>query len=446
MSERDRVSRVLLSPRVVFPALAAAILLAVLFAPEGNRAGDERLSSHSVGPMGARGLFDLSRRLGWAPLRRTGPFQGRLDSAAVYLVLDPPVEMGARETGALLAAVRRGAGLLYVVSPRDALADSLKLGRSEGGLPQDTVGLRTPGCATAENRTHGINWPNDLVNSYWLEARAPYPSDTLVFLRVRREPLLGAPRPRAGDTSGAADDDVAARSPAVRERLEDVVQEAPAAVGFQLGRGRVVALADPDWLRNDVLRVCRWGASTAAARMLSWLSAPRDAVPDGSRRLVFDEFHQGFGTYRGAGASLRELALGSGWGRAIVQGALAALVLLLALAPRPIAPRMRERVERRSALEHVGALARAYERIGATRLATRRLVRGARRRRGGASASAGSRLRGAEEDWLRDVATRHPAAEQDAQRVLRALEGPVPAAELLAVGRSIDNIERALTR
>lgn len=444
---RTPLGRLLLSPRVVFPTLVAAVLASALLVPEGDRAGDPRLSSHSPAPMGARGLYAMSRALGWAPIRRTAPMQGRLDSAAVYLVLDNPVEMGARETSVLLDAVRRGAGLLWVVRDDEAMSDSLRIGRSRGGLPQDTLRRLAGSCARAENRTHGIGWPDGRVHSWWLRPRAPYPSDTTVFLRVRRDPPRPM-RPRRTTADSAlkrAIDSAAAAEAAERDDEddpEDRVTAAAAAVGFQLGRGRVVALADPDWLRNDVLRVCRWDAAPAAARMLAWLSAPRDAVPGGTRRVVFDEYHQGHGEWAGAAGTLRELFTGTRWGRALLQATIAALVLLVALAPRPLPPAHRDRVERRSALEHVGALARAYEQVGATRLATRRLVRGARRRRAGALAGRGW----SDEEWLRDVAARVPDAQGDVRRVLGALERPVSATELLAVGRSIDTIERALSR
>src|SRR5206468_2417762 len=121
----------------------------ILLAPEGNRAGDQRLTSHSAGPMGARGLYETSRALGWAPIRRTAPMKGKLDSAAVYLVLDPSVEMGSHEVGALLAAVRRGAGLLFVAQDGDLLSDSLHLRHSEEGLPEDRSAMGYDGCTKA---------------------------------------------------------------------------------------------------------------------------------------------------------------------------------------------------------------------------------------------------------------------------------------------------------
>ena len=57
------------------------------------------------------------------------------------------------------------------------------------------------------------------------------------------------------------------------------------------GRGRVAIVSDPDQLRNDVLRECTWNAGVTAIRMLEWVDPAR------TRRLVFDEYHQGYGPH-----------------------------------------------------------------------------------------------------------------------------------------------------
>jgi hypothetical protein len=178
--------------------------------------------------------------------------------------------------------------------------------------------------------------------------------------------------------------------------------------------------------------------------MLDWLSAGRAAAPAGSaaspvRRLVFDEYHQGYGTHanpvRAVGHFLTDVSLG----RALLQAAAAGLVLLAALGPRPIAPRPRQRIERRSPVEHVGALARAYEQIGATRLATRRLVRGLRRRH-----AHGAWRQASDEDFLRSLAARKPATAAAVNRLLDAAARPLTAAEFAQVGAAVDDIDQLL--
>src|SRR5215208_3743391 len=150
----------ILSPRVVFPLLAVVLVLTVLFTPESAGSGDTRLTTSSAAPYGARGLYELLGRMGWRTQRRTEGFRGDLDSSAVYVVLDPPNDLTASEAHAVLDAVRRGAGLLFVASRGSTLSDSLALrsaktwGRS-APPPDDTEG-----CGAGDNTVHGINWPD----------------------------------------------------------------------------------------------------------------------------------------------------------------------------------------------------------------------------------------------------------------------------------------------
>ncbi|MBX6333692.1 MAG: hypothetical protein IRY91_17745 [Gemmatimonadaceae bacterium] len=108
---------------------------------------------------------------------------------------------------------------------------------------------------------------------------------------------------------------------------------------------------------------------------------------------------------------------------------------------RPIPPSPRRTIERRSPFEHVGALSRAYEQIGATRLATKRLVRGLRRRH-----TLGATDGMSDAEYLALLAGRKPEVADDAALLRRALETPLPAAEWVAVGGAIDHIERTITQ
>jgi hypothetical protein len=436
-----------LSPKVVFPVLAALVLIVALLSPAGGeRSGDPRLTTRSPAAQGARGLYELAARLGWRPERRDVSLLARdprtggvpLDSAAVYALLDPPNDVTAAEAGALLAEVRRGAGLLVVLRRGSTLADSLGVRPSRGGAPQivDSAADSLDGCPPRE-RFGFINWPDQRVYSYWLVPRAPLlPADSVVFASV----LIARSEARAekGDSARAADG----------RNDRQVAMRQPAALGFRLGAGRVVAVADPDWLRNDVLRVCRWNAAVQAVRMLEYLSggAPR-------ARLVFDEYHQGFGRQPSTVRAIGRALTGDPRGRAMLQALAAALVLLAALGARPLAPRPRARLERRSPLEHVGALSRAYAQVGATRLATRRLVRGIRRRHGawgtfggGARAAGGAGGGAGESDdvFLAAVADRFPAVASDVALLRDAARTPRTPAAFLDVGRAAERVEEAL--
>ncbi|HEX5075123.1 MAG TPA: DUF4350 domain-containing protein [Gemmatimonadaceae bacterium] len=414
--------------RIVLAILAAAIVLVALLTPEdtGGRTGDARLTSRSTESQGAAALFELAGRLGWQPTQRLTDSIPLGDTTSVHLVLDPPIAPSATETHEILDRVRRGAGLVFVLGS-GPLADSLGLGSrvpragSVVGAAQLIVGASGP--LVAEDTTSCAN-----RDAGWLSAGLPFwPDRQTHILAIRWE----GQRP-AG-----------ARALATVRTVSGVAgNELPAVIGFPLGRGRVVVAADPDLLRNDVLRVCRWGADVVAIRMLEYAS---EDAPGGGRRqrLVFDEYHQGYGeqpgTVRGIVTYLRRTASG----HFVLQLAAAGLVVLLAIGPRLIPPRAAERIERRSPLEHVDALARAYRAVGATRTATLRLVHGVRRR---VDRSLGGRGDATTDDaflaWARE---RVPARSGDIDLVRQALERPVPRRQLEDVGQALRRLEASLT-
>jgi hypothetical protein len=216
----------------------------------------------------------------------------------------------------------------------------------------------------------------------------------------------------------------------------------PAAVGFNYGDGRIVVIADPDLLRNDVLRVCAWDADVTAVRMLEYLSE-RTPESGGRRdRLVFDEYHQGYGSHASIVNAVKTFLVRTAPGHAVAQIVVAGLILVLALAPRGIPPRDVERIQRRSPLEHVSALARAYLQTSATRTAAGLLLRGLRRRieRG----TTGGRV-ARDADAFLDWALRHaPERASDVAAIRRALVTPLSRRELDAVGGALRRLESAL--
>jgi hypothetical protein len=232
----------------------------------------------------------------------------------------------------------------------------------------------------------------------YFRPRRPWPEDTVVFLAAR---------------TGA-------------DSLPTIL---PVAVGLPIGRGRVVAVAEPRLLVNDELREM---GGVLPVRMLEWLAAP------GERPLVFDEFHHGYGAHASLGRAVRRFLGGTTTGRTVVVLLLAAALLVLALGARPIAPPPSDRVPRRSPIEHVGALARAYGEVNASRLAARRLARGIRRRR------APLAREGSDAEWLRRVAERWPAVGPDVALVIDAMDRPLPADRFLRLAPALARIERTI--
>ena len=115
-----------------------------------------------------------------------------------------------------------------------------------------------------------------------------------------------------------------------------------------------------------------------------------------------------------------------------------------ALAPRAIRPRDPERIERRSPLEHVDALARAYAQVGASRTAVTHLLRGVRRRleRG----SARPRAARTDEEFLRSVEQTDPALRADVERVRSALADGARKEALAEAGAALGRIEASLIK
>jgi hypothetical protein len=433
----------LASPRVVFPALAGALALATLLRPADSRE-DSRLTSTSAAPNGAGALYDVAGRLGWRPERRLTAFDRALDSTTTYLVLAPVRPVTAVETHRLLDAVRGGAGLIVAVAEDEAmtesLTDSLRLAvqslgfhaldggaadraepqRSTAAVPVDTIAAddeddEDDAEPTSASRSAA---ERDDPGTGCRTARGAGTEFVRRVFRVRKggplavDTLLGA---RFGD------------------------QVRPAALETSLGRGRVVAIADPDLLRNDVLRLCGGVRSTQrpGVRAVRFLEA---AAPDGGA-LVFDEWHQGYGRQPEEVGAV-SYALGrTGWGRAVGIAVLAALLWLWAAGSRVLVPVDRERIERRSPLEHVGALARAYEQVGASRTAVRRLVRGLRRRHPSAA------RRGSDDAAFLDaLASRQPALASAVALVRDGADRQLAPAELALVGAAVETIDAALTR
>jgi hypothetical protein len=378
--------------------MAVLVFAALLFAPRHDVGDDDAtLSSYVAHPAGARGLYEVLARLGFSVERRLRPMREPLAARAVYVVLDPPVALTAIEVHHLLEAVRQGAGLLVVPNLGSRLADSLALRR----IPEARA-RRAPDSVRMELRD-----TTTLRARRWLR-------------HVLRRPV--------GERDSAVVFEPGA-DVVVFESFESTRGREPVIVGLPFGRGRVLAAAEPDLFANEVLR--SGNAGVRVLRMVEWLVGV-----DRSRSLVFDEYHHGFGGHANIAGATRRALIGTGAGRTLLQVALAGVVLLLALGVRPVRPRERARIERRSALEHVGALARAYAAVQARAQATRLLVRGLRRRHGG--------LRGRrdEVDYLRAVRDQHPQVSAQVERVLQSMAGAAhtdtrESADLVDIERAI---------
>lgn len=399
-------------PRVVLTSLVVLVLASALLSRErvSGRSGDPRLSAYSAQPLGARLLYETANRLGWNVVRtRSNPLP-RSDASIVAL-LDPPDMIRPADAHAILEFVRAGGGLLLALGQgTGSLADSLRVTPATVSGVVDSRVL-SDACSDVSRFNRDGLWIGAAtlipITGRGLDAAR---SDTLLLVRV------GGSRRRAATFR-------------------------PAIVAMPYGRGRIVVAADPDVFRNDALRDCRFGLDVPAVRALEYL---RDGGPTRRSTLVFDEFHQGGARRAGVGGAVQRYLADTRSGHALLQLSIAGIVLLLAMAPRLLVPRDVSRMERRSPLEHVDALARAYEQVRASRTATSRLVRGLRRRvqRG----SSRTRTMESDEAFLDRVAETMPTIAADVTIVRSALGESLEPRQFQTVGDAIARIEDKLTR
>jgi hypothetical protein len=417
----DRLTRWLLTPWFVLGLLAAVIAFGVLITPLQPEGYDyPLLTTHAAADGGAMGLYLAAERLGWDVERLERPMRRGADSAAVYAVLHPPEPLTSSDVSTLLGAVWQGAGLLVVLPRNSALGDSLGVNVFRRSVKESRVALAGPLARARPDLAAAT--PDDSAG-----ADDEEDPDRTMPTATR---VLEFDRSQSGITRLLTLPGIADSSKAESRNPRDTTRSATVAAAFSYGRGRVVVVSDPRILRNAVLEETYGGI--VAIRLLE------QASPPGLERLVFDEYHFGYGQRSTLTELMARAMFDTRPGRLTLQLVLAALLLLLASAPRAIAPRARATIERRSPLEHVGALARAYEQIDATQTAMRRLLRGLRRRH----TPLGSSL--SDEGYLEGLVHRYPAVAGDVALVQRGLREPLSEQQLSEAARALERIEHSV--
>jgi len=391
-------------PAKLLAALGVVALIVALLTPESPQSSEGGgRSTYSTAPGGARMLYELAQRMGWQPERRTTTLDsgGATGPTRVHVVLAPSSALGAREVHRLLDDVRRGGALVFALDGADEIADSL--GVAQGRPGRFLSGYGDPECPTPQSFSERavLAVPPEVRQLVWL-------------------------RPPPGRVVTLA---------STHDRIDAGF---PVAVGFPLGAGRVAVASTSLIFANDVIRQCSWGADVAAARVLEYVRPSGDTRP----RLVFDEFHHGYGTHGGSLSAVATYLSRTPSGHFVAQALLAGLLLVLALAPRPIVPRETGRIQRRSPLEHAEALGHAYADVGATRTATARLVSGVRRRVGRV---VGAGVGADDETFLSAAAERFPTLAEPVSSVREALRQPVSPRAFVDVGEALKTIEHHLT-
>jgi hypothetical protein len=301
---------------------------------------DLRRSTYLAGPSGARAWAEALDRLG-VPVeryRRPSLSLGPLGRGSVFAVIGPARRLDAPE-GAHLAALH---GDLLLAGPgADAAMTCLGYRVSERWT--DPAALKAP--PDAEQR------PMPRARAELVRHLAATVVDSSDAYDGRRTTCT-VPAPNRVDT------------------LLRTLNDRPVALRIGYADGREVTLvADDALFRNQTLR------RTAAGPLMLGMVTPR------YRRVVVDEFHQGFPTSSGslAGATL-DWSVRSPWGWVVWQLVAVGVIALVASGirfgpARSVIPR-----RRRSPLEHVRALATALAAARGHQTAVRLMVQGLRRR------------------------------------------------------------------
>lgn len=384
-------------------ALGVLTLLIALFTPEAPGKSQGGLSSYSTAPGGAGIVYDLAGRFGWRTERRITTLDSlrrRGDTrTTVQVVLAPNEQLGAHEIHNLLENVRNGGGLIFSLDGDDALEDSIGV----------SAGFRAPFMMTTVDSACDHSRFTSSADLFAI------PPEVREITWTRHAP--GVVEPLIHNGSGP--------------RLVS-------GLGFRMGKGRVAVVGGSDVFSNSAVRVCRLGADIAAMRLVEYT---RPGGPTSHPVLVFDEFHHGFGVHGGSLKAAVGYLSRASTGHLFAQALAAGLILLLAMAPRPLVPRTVTQIMRRSPIEHAAALGRAYEDVGATRTATSSLVSGLRRRMRGIVAVPSSADDGV---FLEAVVRRIPSLAPRVETVNRARADDTPKRDFAEVGRALATIEEQL--
>lgn len=378
--------------------LGAVVIGVALLTPEAPGRSEGGRSSYSTAPGGIGIAYELAQRMGWKVERRLAPLDSAAAAPSVEVVIDPQLALGAHEVHRLFENVRRGGALIVSLDGADEITDSL-------GVDMGPPGRMLEG-----------------YNDQQCPEHFSFRSRALLAIPPEVRGLVWEKKP-AGLTTIVRG--------GVRDRADLAVAE-----GFPLGQGRVVIVSQSAIFSNDAVRVCEWAADLAVARILEYVKAG-----SAGQSLVFDEYHHGFGVHSTTLTAIWKFVSSTSSGRFLAQLGIAGLIVLLALAPRPLPPVDPVRVQRRSPLEHADALAHAYADVDATRTATERLVSGLRRRAGRTVAVSSGATDAA---FLDAVAERDASLATPVQTVRAALRASMPAADLNGVGDAIREIERQL--
>ena len=376
----DQRTRGSLSPGAgwgVLAGIAVATLLLALAAfalrPAGSSAGDVRRSALRTTPDGVAGLFRAIARLGPPSAIRVTPLVDAEPLRGTLVMLQPVRRPSPREVHELLEWVRGGGTLIHAPRPGSPILDSLGLVRrtlledgdsaaARSGVaaderPTDAAGHADPAAAPATaEEAQGTPPEPELDDSPLWSGGHPL-TEGLPMARAARYAIAPDTASEDDEEEEADEQEETGPHPAPHDPLllsapDSAGHRWAVAVSIPLREGRIISFADAAPLSNRFAGEAPL-AVLAVRAAIAWTS-PGDSV-------FFDEFSQGLGASRSPARATADFLIGTPVGRASLHLGLVVLLAFLCAGLRFGAPLAPARDARRSALEHVTALAAVYE-------------------------------------------------------------------------------------
>lgn len=334
---------------------AVALAVAIWFGSRHSRVSelDIRSSTFLSGPAGSKALYDVLVRLGRPTERRRISLENltttRAHYPAVLAILDPVMPLEDGEIDQVVQYVHRGGAVVA--------------SGWGGGVP-DCVGWRLQ--PEIRSDSIAVRAPNGL--------KLPRAARVLTVAHPDTTTPRGLAALRKGEEEDRGRSSCRTLVAYAADTIVAAVNNRPVVLRLRYRGGGTITLAsDGGWFTNTV-----WRDTDVPMVLLAVLTPP----PDHPGRVVWDEYHQGFGDAEGPSLSgqtwrwLRHSPVG--W--AMLQLIAVALVWLATLAVRfgPAQAVIERR--RRSPLEHLEALGAGLESAEDADTAVQRLALGLRRR------------------------------------------------------------------
>ena len=356
----DRWTRGSTSPGAGWGVLAGIAVVTLLLAltafalrPSGSSAGDVRRSALRATPDGVAGLYRAIARLGPPTAIRVTPLVDAEPLRGTLVMLQPVRRPSPREVHELLEWVRGGGTLIHAPRRASPILDSLGLVRR--ALLEDGDSAEAPGARPGPELDDGPLWSGDhpLTEGLPMAGAARYAitPDTASGENEEEDEAHDDEEPEP---------DPAPHDPLLLSAPDSAGHRWAVAVSIPLREGRIITFADAAPLSNRFAGDAPL-AVLAVRAAIAWTS-PGDSV-------FFDEFSQGLGASRSPARATVDFLVGTPVGRASLHLGAVVLLAFLCAGLRFGAPLAPAGGPRRSALEHVTALAAVYQSAQARRTA-----------------------------------------------------------------------------